>query len=517
MCLKYSVTGNEVEDEEFYGLDIMDKYDDEAMAKHVYKDPVQLGVRIVLCRSLIKMFTTFHYEEDPNTKDFAAHYPFHHEQMLVPIIDIVKDEFSRYCTDINLRLDELAQEGDTDAHRVLTSHLHMLNSAMGIITMGNIAKLILKCTDTFHAKKNWNSHGASVGSAICQLASILSQMQAASVNELNHNFNVLIPQGNEQMGSKHGHHNVCYTEYMCSKCEPRVMGNLEVYLNLDIFRRDNHAAKVKQLFEETVPGYPHAPAPRPTRAHTFDFNCMYNGARILDGECKASTTKGEIGFMVLHSTEQLVTQDVAMSMLTTSHQMAFYKTVKMRGSGHLKTTVCRTHTYELGHVKDLKADTYKDEPHIQKPPKCYSTGETVMVESDPQILQAWAELCGEPKMFIHAVMHAIDILAEHFSTLDLKDVKRKCNKAFNMGWKEPEFRMTTVHDLQTKREIQNPDRFIHCKATMEPELAGDFEDKLHADFEEKYRKAMEEPGISEECRKYFEDAMNSHKRYKTSK
>ena len=88
-------------------------------------------------------------------------------------------------------------------------------------------------------------------------------MTTASVNELNHNFNVLIPQGNEQMGSKHGHHNVCYTEYMCSKCEPRVIGNLEVYLNLDIFRRDNHAAKVKKLFEETVPGHPHAPAPRP--------------------------------------------------------------------------------------------------------------------------------------------------------------------------------------------------------------------------------------------------------------
>ena len=110
------------------------------------------------------------------------------------------------------------------------------------------------------------------------------------------------------------------------------------------------------------------------------------------------------------------------------------------------------------------------------------------------------------------VIHAIDILAEHFSTLDLKDVKRKCNKAFNMGWQEPEFRMMTVRDLKTKREIQNPNRFIHCT-----ELAGDFEDKLHAEFAEQYRKAMEEPGISEDCRKYFEDAMNSHKRCKTSK
>ena len=111
------------------------------------------------------------------------------------------------------------------------------------------------------------------------------------------------------------------------------------------------------------------------------------GAHLVDGKCKATTTKAEIGFMVLYSTEQLVTQDVAMSMLTTSHQMAFYKTVKMRGSGHLKTTMCRTHTCELGHVKDLGADTYKDEPHIQKPPKCYSTGETVIVESDPEILK----------------------------------------------------------------------------------------------------------------------------------
>ena len=186
--LKYSVSGNKVEDEEFYGLDIMDKFDDEAMAKHVYNNPVQLAVRTVLCRSLIKVFTTFCYEGDPNTKDFAAHYPFHHEQMLVPIIDIVDDEFNRYCTHMTRRLDKIAQEGDKDAHQVLTSNMNMIMSAQGIITTGNLAKLLLQCTDTFRAKKNWNSHGASVGTAICQLASILSQMQSASVEELDQNF-----------------------------------------------------------------------------------------------------------------------------------------------------------------------------------------------------------------------------------------------------------------------------------------------------------------------------------------
>ena len=48
--LKYSVSGSKVEDDEFYGLDTVDKFDDEAMAKHVYNDPVQLAVRIILCR-----------------------------------------------------------------------------------------------------------------------------------------------------------------------------------------------------------------------------------------------------------------------------------------------------------------------------------------------------------------------------------------------------------------------------------------------------------------------------------
>ena len=114
--LKYSVSGNKVEDEEFYGLNIVDKFDDEAMAKHVYNDPVQLAVRIILCRLLIKVFTTFRYEEDPNTKDFAARFPFHHEQMLVPVIDIVNDEFNRYSIHMARRLEEIAEEGDKDAH-----------------------------------------------------------------------------------------------------------------------------------------------------------------------------------------------------------------------------------------------------------------------------------------------------------------------------------------------------------------------------------------------------------------
>ena len=99
--------------------------------------------------------------------------------------------------------------------------------------------------------------------------------------------------------------------------------------------------------------------------------------------------------------------------------------MKMKGSGRLKTMVCRTHTYELGHVKNMKSDLYKDEPHIQKPPKCYSTGQTLLVEKDPDILKAWEDLLREPKMFIHAVMHAVDILAEHFFYIGFERCQKK--------------------------------------------------------------------------------------------
>ena len=52
---------------------------------------------------------------------------------------------------------------------------------------------------------------------------------------------------------------------------------------------------------------------------------------------------------------------------------------------------------------------------------------------------------------------------------------------------------------------------------MEPELAGAHEDELHGDFTEYYRKALQEPGLSDECREFLDDLMQSHKRCKTSK
>ena len=120
-------------------------------------------------------------------------------------------------------------------------------------------------------------------------------------------------------------------------------------------------------------------------------------------------------------------------------------------------------------------------------------------------------------MFLYAVSDAIDILVAHFSSLDLTKFESKGAKSFSVGRREPGFLFTNVHELQTKREIIEPQRFLYSKAMMEPDTKSDNE--LHAEFKAAYRRLMQDPAISEECKKGLEEIMNFHqnKRHKASK
>ena len=116
MRLKYAVSTNQAENDKFYGMNIVEKFDDEQMQRHVYRDPVQLGLRIIIGRSLVKVFTTFQYEEDTNTKDYAAHFPVHHEQMLRKFIDLVNDEFNHFISEMLICLDQMEKAADKGSH-----------------------------------------------------------------------------------------------------------------------------------------------------------------------------------------------------------------------------------------------------------------------------------------------------------------------------------------------------------------------------------------------------------------
>ena len=86
------------------------------------------------------------------------------------------------------------------------SDVQPLKKALSTITTGKLVNLILDCIDTMRAKKNWNSHGATLGSAISQLSLIISSLGKASEEEVRPSY-------------KYGNtHSVC-TEYMVSTHE----------------------------------------------------------------------------------------------------------------------------------------------------------------------------------------------------------------------------------------------------------------------------------------------------------
>ena len=61
--------------------------------------------------------------------------------------------------------------------------LEMSKKAISTTTLCKLVNLIVDCMDTVRAKKNWNSHGSTLGATICQLSSIISGLRKTSEEE----------------------------------------------------------------------------------------------------------------------------------------------------------------------------------------------------------------------------------------------------------------------------------------------------------------------------------------------
>ena len=143
---------------------------------------------------LYMFFKTVKYQQHPVTQLYGAEFPRHHKQMLFDCIDIVESECKHYIT--------FMQSYGSD--------VQLLKKALSTITTRKVARLILDCTDTIRAKKHWNSHGATVGSTICELSSIISSLREASTTEPPPNFIELIPCGVVHTGHKYGNSDSFY-------------------------------------------------------------------------------------------------------------------------------------------------------------------------------------------------------------------------------------------------------------------------------------------------------------------
>ena len=130
-------------------------------------------------------------------------------------------------------------------------------------------------------------------------------------------------------------------------------------------------------------------------------------------------------------------------------------------------------------------------------------------EHDESIIECWKSLRSGLRMFLHAVSTAIDILVEHFSSMDLAKVVNKRHDAFKMGWKEPDFWSTSVHDLQTRRTIINSERFLYSRANMNQSPIEE-ENRLHAEMEGGYIVTLRD-SMSPTVRAAMEERLNFHR------
>ena len=281
----------------FYYVD-QNQWETKAFALKTYVDPVQELVQKMVGRCFIFSFALFEYKEDIDVKNFVPKLPLPHDGCIHKLINIVKNDQERCSLEIDS--DDTLHDDDKQNLRAV------FKLTCEQILYGFIAKQLLGMMSTLQVGKNWNSHGAALGSCLCQLGAMLSSLDMASTGPyIQHDFSHLIPQGNIQTGHKHGHHDIVYVEYMTAAIEPLVVtGGRQSFLNHANFIRFKHADKVRAIMDKTLPTC-HAPAPRPTHSHTFDFNLTYCGARLVDGECKGSAAEDEKAVFVLHSLEQL--------------------------------------------------------------------------------------------------------------------------------------------------------------------------------------------------------------------
>ena len=153
------------------------------------------------------------------------------------------------------------------------------------------------------------------------------------------------------------------------------------------------------------------PAPRPTHSHTHDFNLIYRGARLVDGECKLTAKTEDDSVLVLHSANQLAYKDTALAILSTNTCFRFFSYRKNIAGGKVITSGCETKKFKLCSVTDISVDSDEGTEWLRTPPLFLITDNgknTVFVEDDKHIQEIWSEHRSQVKSFVYAMVQSLD-------------------------------------------------------------------------------------------------------------
>ena len=170
------------------------------------------------------------------------------------------------------------------------------------------------------------------------------------------------------------------------------------------------------------------------RAHTFDFNLTFNGAHLLDGECKGTQSQHEKAKLIFHSLDQLAFKDKALVLLTMNNLFTFYTSWIVDGAVYIQTCYHELRKFKLGPITKLDKDNDKNAEHLQLPPTFVINGNANYVKTDANVLKVWGNLWSEIGGFIGVLFRALDIICEALCDMGINTIAENRNTAYTSGW-----------------------------------------------------------------------------------
>ena len=164
-------------------------------------------------------------------------------------------------------------------------------------------------TETLIAHQNWNSAGANVGMAICNMALLIAECQRGD-DFRNYVSNHLY--ASKLTGHRYGSHDNVYVEYMANSLCDTEDGGSHLYLEHNTFQTENHGKVIANLMDKNIRGATPYPAPKPTISTRRDWCVKYYGLHVLAGEAKSC-----------HGTKDDTVEGIDFGIFVASNQLAF--------------------------------------------------------------------------------------------------------------------------------------------------------------------------------------------------
>ena len=124
----------------------------------------------------------------------------------------------------------------------------------------------------------------------------------------------------------------------------------------------------------------------------------------------------------------------------------------------------------------------------------------------------WDTMRSEQKKMVKAILHTVDIIAEHISAVNIKEVASRRKFTYGAGFQEPYFLATTEPDLKSRRPIIDQKKFVYSTETMEgmtPEQLRVFNKKMFQAYYDVLFNGGNE--VDDQIRKMCEEGMQKHK------